>query len=231
MKGILSVLLAILLVFNLTAVTFAIAPPYISSVAINADGIITMYVGDEITLEAVAEPEGYRYVYMTWGSNAEDVVTVSGFDGTTKLEPPTSSAKLTALAEGSCVVSAYAGFWPDPGGQDWRTQDSITIRVLPKENISKKPPLMISFDESGNGYEVVNRSDDSVGTFDIYVVYYNSDGSLNTIEKTEDITLSGEMYAAEFPAPKVFRIKLAKVFAWEDDSLVPLSNVLKFSIN
>jgi len=136
MKKIISVFLVILLAFNITAVTFAIAPPYVQSVEIIGDENITMYVGDEIILEAIAEPQGFSYIYMVWNSDSENIITIDGDDGTTKFEPPVSSAKATALAEGTSVITVYADLGPNPYKEEWTEHDSVTINVLPKESTS-----------------------------------------------------------------------------------------------
>ena len=58
-----------------------------------------MYVGDEMTLEAIAEPHGFSYAYMVWDFDSDDVIRVDGDNGTTKFEPPVSSAKVKMKPE------------------------------------------------------------------------------------------------------------------------------------
>lgn len=130
MKKIISIFLVIFLTFNFTSVAFAIEPPVVECVEINADEIITMYVGEEITLEAEAEPLGFSYVYMVWDSDDENIITVDGDDGTTKLEPPVSSAKVTAVGVGTAVITVYADLGPNPYKDEWTEHDSITINVI-----------------------------------------------------------------------------------------------------
>lgn len=129
MKKIVGLFLAMMLAFNRITVTYA-EPPYIENVKINAGETITMYVGDEITLEAEAEPEGWSHAYMVWDSDAEDVVIVNSDDGSTAFEPPVSSATIRALKEGTAVVTVYANLWIYPS-KEWSEHDSVTINVIP----------------------------------------------------------------------------------------------------
>ena len=135
MKKIISVFLVILLAFNITAVTYAIMPGYVQSVEINADENITMYVGDELTLEATATPVGFDYSYMLWTTSDPSVINLIGDDGTTEFEPPTSTATITALSEGTAIITVYAAL-ELPETEDYTTHDFVTINVLPKESTS-----------------------------------------------------------------------------------------------
>lgn len=135
MKKIISAFLVILLAFNLTAVTYAVMPGYVQSVEISGDETITMYVGDELTLEATASPVGFDYSYMTWTTSDQSVVNLIGDDGTTEFKPPISTATVTALSEGTAIVTIYADLTL-PETEDYTANDSVTINVLPKENTS-----------------------------------------------------------------------------------------------
>jgi len=134
MKKIIGIFFVIVLALNFTTVSYA-ASPYIESVKINADDTITMYVGEEITLEAEAEPQGWSHAYMAWGFDVKDIVAVIADDGTTAFEPPVSTATIVALKEGTVVVTVYADLWISPSKDEWTECDSITINVLPNENV------------------------------------------------------------------------------------------------
>ncbi len=135
MKKIISAFLVVLLAFNFTAVTYAVMPGYVQSVEISGDETVTMYVGDELTLEATATPVGFDYAYMIWTSSDQSVISLIGDDGTTEFEPPISTATITALSEGTAIVTVYADLTL-PETEDYTTHDFVTINVLPKENTS-----------------------------------------------------------------------------------------------
>lgn len=177
MKKIISIFLMILFVSNFNGVTYAIMPGYVQSIEINSDEIITMYVGDEITLEATAEPQGFSYVYMVWSSDNENVVKINGDDGTTQFDPPTSMATIVALTEGTAVITVYADLEPNPYKEEWTEHDYITINVIPENTSSSGGSMSVS----GISFRVSLDGDTSVGT--VYAAIYDSKGKLNAVKQ------------------------------------------------
>ena len=132
MKKLIGMLLIIILAFNSNVISFAM-PGYVQSVEINADDTVTMRVGEELTLTATAVPVGFDYSYMTWTLNNPSVASLECDDGTTKFEPPTSTAVITAISEGTVTVTVYAAVdIPEP--EEYTTHDSVTINILPKQS-------------------------------------------------------------------------------------------------
>ena len=131
MKKIIGILLIVMLAFNFNIISFAM-PGYIQSVEINANDTITMHAGEELTITASAVPVGFNYSYMTWTSDNSSVVSLVCDNGTTKFEPPTSTAIITAISEGTVTITVYAAVdIPEP--EEYTTHDSVTINVIPKQ--------------------------------------------------------------------------------------------------
>lgn len=91
-------------------------------------------------------------------------------------------------------------------------------------------PIKLTKNSRGNGFELENISDYPFDG-DVYVVYYNRDGGMNSVEKIEDIVLQGGANTIQSISVNDYRSPTVKVFAWKNDSLVPQSNVIEFSIN
>jgi len=133
MKKISSMFIAMLLVFNFSVIAYAIAPPYVESVEIEGEEVITMYVGDELTLKAISVPGGVDFAYMLWVCDTENIVDLVGDDGMTRFEPPISTATVKAVNVGTVIITVYSEAFEAPYPDEYTANDSVTINVLPKE--------------------------------------------------------------------------------------------------
>lgn len=129
MRKIISLLFVLSFAIIHTFSAYAIAPPYVSGVEIAGNDTINLYVGDRITLEATASPEGVDFAYILWACSAENIIEITGDDGTTRLEPPVSKAKVKALSPGSVTVRVYADLW-EPYPDEVTANDSVTVNVV-----------------------------------------------------------------------------------------------------
>lgn len=99
----------------------------------------TVYVGDEITLAAIAEQEDYKkeWAYFTWISSDDNVATV--YDGSCGIlcNPPVDTAKVKAVSEGTAVITVYADTEYSQEPREEAKFDSITVNVIKKPKATK----------------------------------------------------------------------------------------------
>lgn len=174
-KRFIKVFLIILLAFNFS-VTISAEPPFVESIEIKGDKIITMYVGDEITLEAIAVPCGTNYAYMIWTTNNENIITLTGDDGTTLFTPPVSTATVKALLPGTAVVSVHTDLWLGPYPDEYTVNDSVTINVLPKESA---PGFDGEISVNSISFNISLKGDTSKGT--VWAAVYDANGKINAV--------------------------------------------------
>lgn len=92
-------------------------------------------------------------------------------------------------------------------------------------------PIILSSNIKGNEIELVHVSDYPLEAFDVYIAYHNRDGTLNSVGKIEDVILQGGRRKTYPISVNDYRIQTAKVFAWKNDSMTPVSHTLEIPIN
>ena len=131
MKKFTCIILALMLMLSLSTVSYALSPPYVSSVSIQGSAERTVLIGDEIELTASIESEGVSSAYVLWETDNTDVLSVDGGDLSVTGDPPQSIAKVTALAAGTATVTIYASTSMNPCNSDESAE--VTIHVLDPE--------------------------------------------------------------------------------------------------
>ncbi|MBQ7974636.1 MAG: dockerin type I repeat-containing protein [Clostridia bacterium] len=135
MKKVIVLLIVMLVIFNFTTVIYAMPPAYLESLEIDSNENITICIGDEITLEAIAEPSGVDYAYFWWTTDNNNAIILTENDKTLKREPPISTATIKTTEFGTVVVTVYADlsseyFEPELYPDSYE-HDSVTIYVIP----------------------------------------------------------------------------------------------------
>ncbi len=131
-------IIMITIVLNLFGnISYALTPPNVDSVKISSENTIKMNIGDTITLEATAIPNGVDYAYMTWITDVDGIVEING-EYDKKLSPAIGTVDITALTAGVVQVIVCANleaYPPDVDIDEWSdATDRITITVC--ENVS-----------------------------------------------------------------------------------------------
>lgn len=183
------ILLLINSIFVLPA--FALSPPYVRSVAITGDAERVMYIGETITLKAIAEPMGVDYAYMDWHVDDESIIDIQYDDEETAFSPPECTAGITALAEGTATVTVYANaFMP----VDEYSDASATVTIVVKEPTVAPATVEIT---AATGK---NNSDE------LYTFYYATTVTKGTADITSvevDVT-NGQRTKKAVLAPSLF---------------------------
>lgn len=122
---------------NSIGISYALSPPNVDGVEISGEDSIELQVGDTITLEATAIPNGVDYAYMTWITDVDGIVEING-EYDKRLLPPVGTVDITALSAGVVEVIVCANLEataPEVGIDECSdATDRITITVY--ENIT-----------------------------------------------------------------------------------------------
>jgi len=148
-----SFIIMLTIVLNLFGnISYALSSPNVESVEISGERTIKMNIGDTITLEATAVPNGLDYAYMTWITDVDGIVQING-DYDKKLSPPVGTVDITALNEGVVEVIVCANLEAYPielGIDEWSdATDSITITVCEEVSFPQKYEIWNNGEYSG----------------------------------------------------------------------------------
>lgn len=185
MKKLVIVLLVLVVGFCISS--YAMIPPYVSSVEIEVESEITLYVGDEITIKAVATPEGVDSAYFLWTIDNGQVIELTGDDGTTERIPPESAATIKAMNVGTVTVTVYAELWPEPGPYEYTPNDSVTINVVEKPFVPESTNVLercYAYNASGEKVRLVELR------IPQFTVLEENSGNLLTGQTGDDIAVS-----------------------------------------
>ncbi len=162
-------------VLNFICTSYALSPPYISSVQIADEDLIEMKVGDTLTLEATAITHGVNYAYLAWGTDIDGIVAIRAYDE--KVSPPTGTVTITALNAGVVEIIVGANlesYAPEYDVELWAdVTDRIKITVFEDTIFPKK-------------YEIWNNGEYS--GISSLLTYYNPD---NLYINVKDISKLG----------------------------------------
>ena len=188
MKKIISFFLVILLAFNITAVTFAIAPAYVQSVSILSEKAIVMRVGETITLNAVADAQGFNRAYMYWNTNDTDILNLIGDKGTTENTSLISTATVKAINPGKAVISVYSDMEIVAEPEDYYENDSVIINVVSADDsyVSTVEPDFIWYDMYLGDEISINAIAHTIGTDSAYFNWQADDRDIVEITGNND---------------------------------------------
>ncbi len=107
----------------------------------------------------------------------------------------------------------------------WSTDGMVPL-AEPAEYIAPKPalPIDVCIVEDFEECELHNNSEATIENFNLYIAYYDKNGTLLKVKKHID-TVGGydyEWYRVDFEYPETDEIK---VLVWGNNSMIPLSNV------
>lgn len=112
---------------------YAMPPAYVESVEISDKCDLEIEIGESISLTATAVPVGLNYVYMKWSTDNPEIISINTVSPEEKLDPPVSTAEITALAEGTVTITVYADYdlsYP-------LISDSVTIKIIEASKIEQ----------------------------------------------------------------------------------------------
>lgn len=92
-------------------------------------------------------------------------------------------------------------------------------------------PIEISTQTKYDYFRIKNVSDYTIEEYDAYVAYYDKQGRMISVDKTECNQLISGMYYKLSRNIEDYKIKKVKAFSWERDGLTPLGNVSEINVN
>ena len=206
MKKTVSIIVFIIVLNLFGNISYALTSPDVSSVEILSEKTIEMNVGDTITLEATAIPNGVDYAYMTWITNVDGIVKING-EYDKKLSPPVGTVDITALNEGVVEVIVCANleaYPPELDVYEWSdATDSITITVCEEVSFPQKYEIWNNGEYSGISslleYNISNiDSDLYINIKDISKLGLNVEDIEGGIIISNDVKKAKVMFDAEF---------------------------------
>lgn len=192
------------------------------NVEIKDDSPKTIYVGDKISVAAIAEQSDYNkeWAYFMWNSSNESVAVVNSDTENVLCNPPVTTAEVKAVSEGTVVITVYADTENFLEPTDSSKYDSIVINVIkspdvvPDININS---VVLNFCYDIYSIQMTNDSNYSADNVRLYTSYYSRDGRLINVDVSEIYTIEGKDEITTFiPINECFAdAATVKIMLWD----------------